>query len=56
MLNRQSNSLVSATSRADRRVLSVFAPEIVNEDGDYVMLYHKPFELTDDCLAVNGGK
>lgn len=38
------------------RGLSVFAPEIVNEDGDYVMLYHKPFELTDDCLAVNGGK
>lgn len=38
------------------RGLSAFAPEIVNEDGDYVMLYHKPFELTDDCLAVNGGK
>lgn len=38
------------------RGLSVFAPEIVNDDGDYVMLYHKPFELTDDCLAVNGGK
>lgn len=38
------------------RGLSVFAPEIVNEDGDYVMLYHKPFELTDDCLAVNSGK
>lgn len=38
------------------RGLSVFAPEIVNEDGDYVMLYHKSFELTDDCLAVNGGK
>ena len=38
------------------RGLSVFAHEIVNEDGDYVMLYHKPFELTDDCLAVNGGK
>ena len=38
------------------RGLSVFAPEIVNEDGDYVMLYHEPFELTDDCLAVNGGK
>ena len=38
------------------RGLSVFAPEIVSEDGDYVMLYHKPFELTDDCLAVNGGK
>lgn len=45
-----------AVERFRERGLSVFAPEIVNEDGDYVMLYHKPFELTDDCLAVNGGK
>lgn len=36
------------------RGLSVFAPEIVNEDGDYVMVYHKPLELDDKFLAVGG--
>lgn len=36
------------------RGLSVFAPEIVNEDGDFVMVYHKPLELDDKFLAVGG--
>lgn len=43
----------AAATRFSERTLSVFAPEIVNEDGDYVMLYHKPFELVDGCLPVN---
>ena len=43
----------AAAARFSERTLSVFAPEIVNEDGDYVMLYHKPFELVDGCLPVN---
>ena len=43
----------AAAARFSERTLSVFAPEIVNEDGDYVMLYHKPFELADGCLPVN---
>ena len=43
----------AAATRFTERTLSVFAPEIVNEDGDYVMLYHKPFELVDGCLPVN---
>lgn len=43
----------AAANRFSERTLSVFAPEIVNEDGDYVMLYHKPFELVDGCLPVN---
>lgn len=36
------------------RGLSVFAPEIVNEDGDFVMVYHKPLELDDKFLIVGG--
>lgn len=44
----------AAAAQFSERTLSVFAPEIVNEDGDYVMLYHKPFELVDGCLSVNG--
>lgn len=43
----------AAAAQFSERTLSVFAPEIVNEDGDYVMLYHKPFELVDGCLPVN---
>ena len=36
------------------RGLGVFAPEVMNADGDFVMVYHKPLELDDKFLAVGG--
>lgn len=35
------------------RGLGVFAPEVMNADGDFVMVYHKPLELDDKFLSVN---
>lgn len=36
------------------RGLGVFAPEVMNADGDFVMVYHKPLELDDKFLTVGG--
>ena len=37
------------------RGLGVFAPEVMNADGDFVMVYHKPLgELDDKFLPVGG--
>lgn len=43
-----------AVAGLPERGLGVFAPEVMNADGDFVMVYHKPLELDDKFLAVGG--